>query len=91
MKNKTNNTPWGNLRCYLEIPFLCKWRRDREITVLPLYVGAHISWSDHSFDMCEEGGIFPKGRKVGKHLFTIGAGISYWSASITIYSQEEPT
>jgi len=71
-------------KMYVDIPLLNKWRRTR-ITDLPLIIGINFNWYDYDFSLCQEDSYFPKGRKEGKHIFTINIGITYFSIRITLY------
>jgi len=100
MKNKTQitNNPaissngmlalgfWRNLKCYLELPFISKWRRKEKITHIPICLGLTVSWSNYNFELCDTEEYFPRGRKGGKHRLTISCGVFYWWIRLTFYS-----
>jgi hypothetical protein len=70
---------------YVEIPMLDRWNRRYYKEYLPLMGGLYFSWSKHDFEICEQKSFFPKGRKDGKHIFTISIGIFYWSVRFIVY------
>ncbi len=65
---------------------MSKWRRSRKITGIPIYLGIIFSWEDYDFSLCGSEEYFHKGKKEGKHIFTISCGIFYWSILLTFYS-----
>lgn len=77
------------MKAYLEVPFLEDWRRVKFKNIrslwLPIGIYGGISWSDYDFECCDSGGYFPKGRKDGKHKFSISFGIMYWSIKLIFY------
>lgn len=73
-------------RCYIEIPFKSNWRVSDWKTHIPICGGINFSWKDYEFDLCETEYRIPKGRKIGRHKFSITLGAFYWWIHITLYS-----
>ena len=85
------------LKYYIEIPFLADHRRIKipffnkknrhynKIDFIPISAGIILNWSKYEFDICDMEEYFPKGKKKGKHIFSLTLGISYFSIKLTIY------
>lgn len=73
------------LKCYIDLPFMNEWRRNRKITCIPIGAGITFSWSNYDFELCREKGRYPKGKKEGTHKFTISIGVFYWGMSLVFY------
>lgn len=77
---------WRNYKCYIELPFKSNWRVNDWKTHIPICAGMNLSWKDYEFDLCDTEYYFPKGRKIGKHKFSITFGAFYWWIHFTFYS-----
>lgn len=77
------------MKVYVEIPnrgpAMGSGPRKFKFDYLPLLVGITFSWVRCSFMNPNEPYIRPKGRKEGKHIFSIEFGCMYWWGRVVFY------
>ena len=55
-----------------------------------LFIGGGIGllWSSYEFDLCDMDNYYPKGEKVGKHIFTLTIGLFNWAIRFIVYRKK---
>tara|TARA_R110002126_G_scaffold86464_1_gene208649 strand:+ start:43227 stop:43490 length:264 start_codon:yes stop_codon:yes gene_type:complete len=74
------------MKAYINIPHLADYRRNEKTDYIPITAGINISWSKYGFSICDSNEYFPRGKKEGKHIFSLTIGILYWAIRFTLYT-----
>jgi hypothetical protein len=69
---------------------MSKWIRGNKLSHVAIGACIFVDWNDYDFSInCDEGSIFPKGIKEGKHKFTIGFSLFMWGVRLIFYKPKE--